>query len=177
MKRSTDRILTTHVGSLVRPPEVIAAMQTIESGRAYDWDALNRHLQSGVAEVVRQQAAAGVDIPSDGEFGKAGWTSYVVQRLGGLERRPMPPEVAAENAFRIGGRMDQERFAEFYSIWSPLERSNYMLPREKGGSVAVTPSGAAAGMAFTGPITYKGTDAVQRDIANFKAALKNVNAE
>jgi 5-methyltetrahydropteroyltriglutamate--homocysteine methyltransferase len=175
MKRSSDRILTTHVGSLVRPPSVIAAMEAMESGRPHDDAALNRDLRSGVAEVVRQQAAAGVDVPSDGEFGKAGWTAYVVQRLGGLEPKPLSPEEAAVSAVRIGGRMDQERFAEFFSVWSPLERSNYMLPKDRGGSVTVTPTSAATGMAFTGPITYKGTAAVQRDIDNFKAALKDVD--
>ena len=73
--------------------------------------------------------------------------------------------------------MDHDRFAEFFSVWSPLERSNYMLPKEKGGAVTLTPTGAASAMAFTGPISYAGSAAVQRDIANFKAALADVNVE
>ncbi|MGE0059441.1 MAG: cobalamin-independent methionine synthase II family protein [Dehalococcoidia bacterium] len=177
MKRSSDRILTTHVGSLVRPPEVIAAMQAIESGQPYDAADLQRYLERGVAEVVRQQAEVGVDVVSDGEFGKAGWTSYATARLGGLERRPLSPEEAAVAAVRLGGKMDHDRFGEFFEVWGDLERSNYMLPKEKGGSVTPSPSASAVGMAFTGPITYKGSEAVQRDIANFKAALAGISVE
>jgi 5-methyltetrahydropteroyltriglutamate--homocysteine methyltransferase len=175
MKRSTDRILTTHVGSLVRPPAIIKAMEVLDAGGVVDQEAFDRDLKAGVAEVVWDQAGAGVDVVSDGEFGKAGWTAYVLQRLGGLEPKALSPEEAAAGATRIGGRMDQERFAEFFSVWSPLERSNYMLPRDKGGSVNSAPGAGAQGMAFTGPITYKGTEAVQRDIANFKIALDGAN--
>jgi 5-methyltetrahydropteroyltriglutamate--homocysteine methyltransferase len=84
MKRSTDRLLTTHAGSLVRPREIVAIMRQVEAGQPYDAAALNRLLTPAVATVVRQQAEVGIDIPSDGEFGKRGWTAYVAERLGGL---------------------------------------------------------------------------------------------
>jgi 5-methyltetrahydropteroyltriglutamate--homocysteine methyltransferase len=88
MQRSTDRILTTHTGSLVRPGAIVDIMRQVEAGQPYDAAALHRLLTPAVAEVVRQQAEVGIDIPSDGEFGKRGWTSYVAERLGGLESTP-----------------------------------------------------------------------------------------
>src|SRR5262245_52576920 len=69
MKRSTERILTTHVGSLIRPPELLEFIRARQSGQAYDEDAYQSCLTESVAEVVRQQAEAGVDVVSDGEFG------------------------------------------------------------------------------------------------------------
>ncbi|HEY7270632.1 MAG TPA: hypothetical protein VH951_12475, partial [Dehalococcoidia bacterium] len=78
MKRSTDRILTTHAGSLVRPPEIIAVMAAREANQPYDHARFATDLRKGVAEVVRQQAEANVDIVSDGEFGKGrNWAFYV----------------------------------------------------------------------------------------------------
>jgi hypothetical protein len=72
------RILTTHVGSLVRPPSLIAFLEEIEAGRPYDEFAHSACLKESVADVVRQQAEAGVDIVSDGEFGKTGnWARYI----------------------------------------------------------------------------------------------------
>lgn len=72
MKRSTGRILTTHVGSLVRPPEIIAAVKARALHRPYDPEALARDVRRGVAEVVRRQAEVGIDVVSDGELGKPG---------------------------------------------------------------------------------------------------------
>ena len=86
--------MTTHVGSLIRPGPIAEVLRA-ESlfGQAFDEAAFERILEPAVAEVVRQQAEVGIDIPSDGEFGKRGWTSYVAERLGGLEevRAPTAP--------------------------------------------------------------------------------------
>ena len=82
---TSPRILTTHVGSLIRPPEIIEYMRAIKHGRSYDVAGLERVLTSAVADVVRKQAEVGIDIPSDGEFGKHGWIRYVRERLDGLE--------------------------------------------------------------------------------------------
>jgi 5-methyltetrahydropteroyltriglutamate--homocysteine methyltransferase len=71
MKRSTDSILTTHVGSLVRPPDLVEIMRAKESGQPYDQQKLAATVRSSVAEVVQKQAEVGVNIPSDGEYGKA----------------------------------------------------------------------------------------------------------
>ncbi|MGC1235426.1 MAG: hypothetical protein WA838_12265, partial [Xanthobacteraceae bacterium] len=96
MKRSTDRILTTHVGSLIRPAPLQEFLRAKQAGKSYDksYDqaAYETCLKSSVAEVVRKQAEVGVDVVSDGEFGKSiSWSQYVLERLSGFERRPIKP--------------------------------------------------------------------------------------
>ena len=90
MKRSTDRILTTHVGSLIRPPELLGVpARASRAGADTTRRAHAQCLKETVAEVVRQQAEVGVDVVSDGEFGKGiSWSQYVLERLSGFERRP-----------------------------------------------------------------------------------------
>src|SRR5262249_54182329 len=89
MKRSTDRILTTHVGSLIRPAALRAFLSAKEAGESFDHAAYAKCLKDTVAEVVRKQADIGIDVISDGEFGKAiSWAQYALFRLGGFERRP-----------------------------------------------------------------------------------------
>ena len=91
MKRSTDRILVTHVGSLVRPLAIREIMAAREQDFPYDNAAFDKRLRQEVANVVRQQAEAGVDVISDGEYGKAGWIRYVAERLGGFVHRDVKP--------------------------------------------------------------------------------------
>jgi 5-methyltetrahydropteroyltriglutamate--homocysteine methyltransferase len=156
MKRSTDRILTTHVGSLVRPGELREFLSAKEAGAPFDEDAYNRCLKRAVAEVVRRQAAAGIDVVSDGEFGKAiSWAQYALFRLGGFERRPFR---AGTNPFTRG--LDRTRFAEFYADLDARDKVETVTD-----SVAVK------------PITYTGQDELQRDIDNFRAALAAVTVE
>jgi 5-methyltetrahydropteroyltriglutamate--homocysteine methyltransferase len=85
-------IRSTHVGSLIRPPELHPFLRAIEHGRDYDRKAYEELLRSSVADVVRRQIEAGIDIVSDGEFGKATWITYLYERISGLEARPLPPE-------------------------------------------------------------------------------------
>jgi 5-methyltetrahydropteroyltriglutamate--homocysteine methyltransferase len=152
MKRSTDRILTTHVGSLIRPPHLQEFYRAKQSGQPYDKDAYERTLKDCVAEIVRQQAECGIDVISDGEFGKAiSWSQYVLERLGGFERRPF----SGSNPWARGA--DRSRFAEFYAEFDAQERGATTMD-----SVVV------------GPITYTGQSLLQKDIDNFKAALKQV---
>src|ERR671925_2126694 len=92
MKRSNDRILTTFVGSLARPPDLLEMMQARERGQPYDREAYARRVRSAGAEVVRKQAEAGVDIVCDGEQGKSGFFTYVSERLTGFEPKGMGPE-------------------------------------------------------------------------------------
>jgi 5-methyltetrahydropteroyltriglutamate--homocysteine methyltransferase len=156
MKRSTDRILTTHVGSLIRPGELREFLSAKEAGAPFDEDAYNRCLKQAVAEVVRRQAAAGIDVVSDGEFGKAiSWAQYALFRLGGFERRPFR---AGTNPFTRG--LDRTRFAEFYADLDARDKVETVMD-----SVAVK------------PITYTGQDELQRDIDNFRAALAAVTVE
>src|SRR5512142_503060 len=112
MKRSTDRILTTHVGSLIRPPALQEFLRAKQAGKPYDEAAYQQCLMNSVAEVVRQQAGAGIDVPSDGEFGKSiSWAQYALTRLSGFERRPI--KVDAANPFKRGA--DRTKFADFYA--------------------------------------------------------------
>src|SRR2546428_9148947 len=95
MKRSTDRILTTQVGSLGRPTGVLEMMREKEQGRAYDREAFEARVRSAVADVVRRQVDCGVDVVTDGEQGKVSFLAYVQERLEGFEpgagRSEMPP--------------------------------------------------------------------------------------
>ena len=101
MRRSTERILTTHVGSLIRPPALQDFLRLRQAGSAFDRGAYDICLSDAVAEIVRQQAAAGIDVVSDGEFGKSiSWSQYALERLSGFERRPV---VAGANPFARGG--------------------------------------------------------------------------
>jgi 5-methyltetrahydropteroyltriglutamate--homocysteine methyltransferase len=84
MKRSTDRILTTHVGSLARPKDLLEMMDAQLRGKPYDSLAYDKRVQSAVAEVVRKQVECGIDIVADGEQGKASFNAYVVERLTGF---------------------------------------------------------------------------------------------
>lgn len=154
MKRSTDRILTTHVGSLIRPPELQEFLRAVQGGKPYDEAAYQRCLTDTVAAVVKQQADTGIDVPSDGEFGKSiSWAQYALTRLSGFERRPIKEDKA--NPFKRGA--DRTRFAEFYAELDAKE------------AVSTTTEAIC-----TGPISYTGIAELQRDIANFKAALGKV---
>jgi 5-methyltetrahydropteroyltriglutamate--homocysteine methyltransferase len=153
MKRSTERILTTHVGSLIRPQPLQDFLRAKQTGKPVDQAAYDKCLSSSVAEVVRRQAEAGVDVVSDGEFGKSiSWSQYVLERLSGFERREVAPEA---NPFRRGA--DRQRFSEFYAELDARE------------AVATTTDSVCVG-----PITYIGQAELARDIANFKAALEGV---
>ncbi|MDA0238939.1 MAG: cobalamin-independent methionine synthase II family protein [Proteobacteria bacterium] len=160
MKRSEDRILTTHVGSLIRPDEIKQHLLA-KRGDDYDADAHNKSLTKCVAEIVRQQAAAGVDVVSDGEFGKGiSWSQYVIERLDGFERRFLAddePDPYAKGA-------DRERFAEFYA---EMDAEDAKDARSDGGAVK-------AESYCVGPITYTGQAELQRDIDNLKDAIKAV---
>jgi len=153
MKRSTDRILTTHVGSLIRPQALQDFLRLKQAGKPYDAAAYDKCLKETVAEVVRHQAEVGVDVISDGEFGKSiSWSQYVLERLSGFERRPIKP---GANPFTRG--VDREKFAEFYAELDAREGVATMVE-----AVCV------------GPIAYNGQKELQRDIDNFKAALHEV---
>jgi 5-methyltetrahydropteroyltriglutamate--homocysteine methyltransferase len=157
MKRSTSRILTTHVGSLIRPDALQEFLRARQGGKPYDEAAYDKCLADSVAAVVRRQAEAGIDVVSDGEFGKSiSWSQYVLERLSGFERRPI--KTGSVNPFARGA--DRTRFSEFYAELDARE-----TPATISESICV------------GPIVYTGQTALQRDIDNFKAALEGTNAE
>ncbi|HTT47780.1 MAG TPA: cobalamin-independent methionine synthase II family protein [Pseudolabrys sp.] len=157
MKRSTSRILTTHVGSLIRPPALQDFLRAKQAGKPYDTQAYEKCLSESVAGIVHEQARAGIDVISDGEFGKSiSWSQYALERLSGFERRPIRHDDA--NPFKRGA--DREHFPEFYAELDARE------------GVATTTEAICVG-----PITYTGHAELQRDIDNFKAALKGVSVE
>ncbi|MFZ3225988.1 MAG: cobalamin-independent methionine synthase II family protein [Xanthobacteraceae bacterium] len=156
MKRSNNRILTTHVGSLIRPPALQDFLRAKQAGKPYDKSAYETCLQQSVVDVVHKQAEVGIDVVSDGEFGKSiSWSQYVLERLAGFERRPIKP---GANPFTRG--VDREHFAEFYAELDARE------------GVATTIEAVCVG-----PVSYTGQAELARDIANFKAALKDAKVE
>src|SRR5918996_1250965 len=90
MKRSTDRILTTHTGSLPRPDGLVAMLYAKDSGELQDQTAFEAQVRTAVAEVVRKQIERGVDIVNDGEAGKVGYSTYIKDRLTGFEGEASP---------------------------------------------------------------------------------------
>lgn len=155
MKTSKDRFLTTHVGSMLRPAKIQEYNQKIATGENVDRPEYEATLKSEVADVVKSQANCGVDVISDGEFGKSGWTGYVFSRMSGFEQR----EIARP---KVGFRgWDAEgRFKDYYDA-----QTTARAPTRQ--SVCV------------GPVTYteEGKAQMRRDVENFKAALKDVNVE
>jgi 5-methyltetrahydropteroyltriglutamate--homocysteine methyltransferase len=159
MQRSSDRILTTHVGSLPRPAELDDALER----RAEDQPSYAAVLERTVADVVRKQVEVGIDIVNDGEFGKSSWTGYLTERLGGFEPRALP---AGANV--LDGK-DFRDFAEYYA------------QAAQAGTLWYMPDGrlrtkrAPVQWVCTRPITYTGQAALRRDIDNFKAALRGAD--
>ena len=149
LQRSAERILTTHVGSLPRPPDVLDLMKAKLAGQPYDAAAYDARVRRAVAECVRRQAATGIDILTDGEQSKPGFYTYVRERLTGFEGRPerknqmFAAEVAA--------------FPEYYA--------QYFKQAMFGGAIA-----PAVPLVCTGAVAYCGAAALQRDIDNLKAA-------
>jgi 5-methyltetrahydropteroyltriglutamate--homocysteine methyltransferase len=160
MKRSTDRILTTHVGSLIRREKLLAFVRARQQGVTVDEQAYDKILKDCVAEVVQRQAQAGIDVIDDGEFGKStSWSLYALDRLSGFEQRPIKP---GADPFARGA--DRERFRDFYA---ELEK-----PNERTWSRVTTHD-----VVCVAPIQYTGLGELQRDIENFKAALRDVKVE
>ena len=156
MKRSTDRILTTHVGSLARPFGLLETMREKEHGRPYDRDAFEEQIRTAVSDVVHKQVDVGLDVVTDGEMGKVNFLTYVNERLAGFDLE------AAESRFAPSWRRELEMFPTYYESYF------------KKYGAAVAPMHA---MVCRAPISYTGQAQVQRDIANLKAALADVEVE
>jgi 5-methyltetrahydropteroyltriglutamate--homocysteine methyltransferase len=164
MKRSTDRILTTHVGSLSRPDALIPLLRLKERGQPYDHETFARLVREAVTDVVRRQVELGIDIVTDGEQGKESFFGYINDRFNGFELKPAPP--GEEGNPRRGGR-EYQAFPEYYA-WS--ER----IAEWAGGRGGDRRHGIYT---CTGPISYRGQAAVQTDIDNLKAALNGLPHE
>jgi 5-methyltetrahydropteroyltriglutamate--homocysteine methyltransferase len=162
--KSTDRILTTHVGSLVRPPELVAFLKQQQNHERYDAGAYEECLRRSVADVVKGQADVGIDIVSDGEFGKSiSWSRYVLERLAGFEERQ---DNTAGFRPAIAGK-DRKDFTEFYDEYEAAQ----------GFAGMGKDTGQLGTWVITGPISYIGQQALQRDIENLKAAMKTAGVK
>jgi 5-methyltetrahydropteroyltriglutamate--homocysteine methyltransferase len=166
MKTSTERILTTHVGSLPRPESIKALLRARLSGQTLDEAELAACVSAAVSEVVRQQAEIGLDIISDGEMSKVSFLGYAEQRLTGfVPLMADAPDVPSSNvgsawARRLDTRREWRAFREYYQEY---------LPR------AMPP--AAPPSVCQGPIAYQGQALLERDLATFKAALPGINVQ
>ncbi len=163
MKRSTDRILTTHAGSLPRSEELRQLVFARAEGRIHDPEALADRLRSEVAEVVRKQVACGIDSVNDGELGKTNFNNYVRGRLSGFEARPYRPGEDPE-PLSIAGR-DRIRFPEYFAAGG----------RGFGAFAGAGPSQPQ--VYCVAPLRYAGHAALKADLENFRAALNGVKAE
>lgn len=160
MKQSTERILTTHAGSLPRSDELRQMVYARAEGRPYDKDALAKRLQDEVAEVVRKQLACGVDSVNDGEIDKTNFTNYVRERLEGFETRRHEPG-KGPTPLSIAGR-DLKKFPEYFAAGGR-------------GFGAFAGSGPSQAQVFcVAPLKYVGHAALQQDLENFRAALQGV---
>jgi 5-methyltetrahydropteroyltriglutamate--homocysteine methyltransferase len=163
MPRNTDRILTTHVGSLVRPPQLVAHLRKIEDKQPYDEAAYAACLTESITELVRQQAEAGIDIVSDGEFSKGvNWAFYVHSRLSGIAVRETTPEEAKDPMASMAGGRDRVEFPEFYKEYDQASGLSKRLGRR---------------IIVNAPLKYSGQRQVARDIANLKAAAAQAKVE
>jgi 5-methyltetrahydropteroyltriglutamate--homocysteine methyltransferase len=179
MKRSERRILTTHVGSLSRPPELLAANAARAQSQAVDQGAFGKTLADAVAFIVKKQRSLGIDVVNDGEFGKpmsqtydySPWWTYVFERLDGFSRPEDVPEAERKKSsvadIKLGGsssHRDWAMFDEFYKDQS-------------SGLVGSAPTRRGRRPVCTGPVRYKGQAKIKADIENLKAAMAATGAE
>jgi 5-methyltetrahydropteroyltriglutamate--homocysteine methyltransferase len=147
MKTSQDRILTTHVGSLPRPPELRQLLVRKDQGEAYDKTELDRLTRQAVADIVRRQADVGVDIVNDGEMSKPGYSTYVADRLSGFSgHEPAKP------------RLDTREHPNFVAAYERMTGAN-----------------VARRAVCVGPVAVRDREPLAQDLANLRAALAGVN--
>jgi 5-methyltetrahydropteroyltriglutamate--homocysteine methyltransferase len=173
MKGSHSRILTTHAGSLPRPDDLIELNRARQAGEASDERGYQERLGAAVEDAVRRQQAAGLDVPGDGEYGKAmgqrvnygAWWSYSFQRLGGLELGRelyrMPAQRSEPGRARLTSFSDRRDRALFSAAYADPDSG---VSTNRGGPGMRLP-------VCRGPLAYTGQAAIQADIAHMKAAL------
>jgi len=160
-----DRILATHTGSLIRPKELLAFLAAKDRGAGFDEQAYARCLRASVADVVNRQVEAGIDVVDDGEMGKASWITYLYERVGGLEPRP----VTIEGSMLPPSR-DRQAFPGAYAELDALDEAATRQSNDAAAADAEA-EGQAVEWVCTGPLTYDRT-AIERDIANLNAAME-----
>ncbi len=153
---TTGRILTTHVGSLARPHDLLDMMKARLTGQSYDKSAYDARVSKAVADIVKQQVACGIDIVADGEQSKPGFFSYVSERLEGFQ--PMPDRKLNLFAAEVAA------FPEYYA--------QYFKEAMLGGMLM-----PFVPLVCTGPVKYRDLEPLKRDIENLKAAVKAAKAK
>ncbi len=157
MQQSTDRILTTHTGSLPRLPSILEAMREKEEGKLADESGLDASVAKEITAIVARQVASGIDAVNDGECGKANVHADVSERLSGFERRVPPGGVPVlTRPLGTGGR-DAQMFPDFYK--AILDNNPF------ANAIRIAPRVCVA------PIAYTGQAKIQRDIVNLKTAM------
>ncbi len=151
LQQNTDRVQTTHIGSLPRPHDLLDLMKAKYAGTSYDPQAFDAMLARAVADSVRQQVACGIDIVTDGEFSKPGFFTYIQERLEGFERRP-------HQKVKLFAR-EVAAFPEYYA--------EYFKQAMMGGAIV-----PLAPVVCVGPVKYRGDKLVATDIANVKSAAR-----
>jgi 5-methyltetrahydropteroyltriglutamate--homocysteine methyltransferase len=172
MRRSTDRILTSHTGSLHRSEEFEATATDHFDPLTEPNPKWNDLLPAEVESVVRKQRDLGIDVVNDGEYSKSNWLYYVATRLGGFGDASVQPESFAGG---LGGASDMADFPGFYRDAGALD--GVSIWRRHSESFFPNPAAPLKLQACTAPISYIGQDELTRDIANLKAALDSAGAE
>jgi 5-methyltetrahydropteroyltriglutamate--homocysteine methyltransferase len=151
VQQNTDRIQTTHIGSLPRPHAVLDLMKAKFSGQPYDQKTYDATIAKAVADGVRKQVECGIDFVTDGEFSKPGFFTYIQERLDGFESRP--------NQKLLLFQQEVSAFPEYYA--------QYFKDAMMGGAIVpIVP------VVCVGPVKYRGEKHLQTDIANVKAAAR-----
>jgi 5-methyltetrahydropteroyltriglutamate--homocysteine methyltransferase len=150
MRRSTNRILTTHAGSLPRPPDILQMVRAKARGEPVDERTLASRVEEAVTEVVRKQVETGLDVIDDGEFGKPSFVTYVRDRLGGLEAHGVRPNAWLASREAVS-------FPEYYKAQE-----------------SASPRAKQVQMACTSPLTYKGQSALKAELDTLKNAIKGI---
>jgi 5-methyltetrahydropteroyltriglutamate--homocysteine methyltransferase len=170
VKRSTDRFLTTHMGGLSRPDDLAAMLTAKDAGQPYDAEALAKRVTSAVADVVREQVANGIDIVNDGEYSKFSWGAYFGDRLNGIERKAVTPNVTPISA------RDMRVFPAWFALAGSGGTRGLLARMGTRSGQEQQQQPLAARRAFcVGPLTYAGAADTQTDIANLKAAAQGQN--
>jgi 5-methyltetrahydropteroyltriglutamate--homocysteine methyltransferase len=169
MRNSSERILTTHSGSLLRPRPVLELMKSLELGRPVDEGKFDETVTEAVNQVVEEQVRIGVDVPGDGDMGRLGYGRYVHERLAGVElREPEPGE-----AYGGSSAEDSKLFPEYYQTYDRQNRYWWMDPEV---DVSELPDYYDNPKRFvvTGPITYSGGDILKNEIRRLKDAAQRL---
>ncbi|MCC6947936.1 MAG: cobalamin-independent methionine synthase II family protein [Bradyrhizobiaceae bacterium] len=162
MKRSEQRVLTTHTGSLPRPRELLLPLHARDSGESYNAESLERQISEAIKNVVRRQAEYGIDVVDDGEHGRASFATYANTRIGGLERVKYPPKHISRPT------RDSLEFPAVYEEMRKMFGARRALTGRPEDAVSLV---------CTGPIKYIGHDQVKADIEHLKAATAGVDVE